>query len=476
MEVSQTSESSETHYDVAVIGGGPGGYAAALTGASAGLNVALVEMDKVGGTCLHRGCIPAKELLEAASRYRTIKESSEFGVNVSEPILDFSVTQERKAKVVDQLFKGLSGVLKNRKVTVIAGRARLIGKNSVEIAHLDGGPTIITADSIVLASGSSPRTIPGFELDNKFIMTSDEVLAMESLPPKVAVIGGGAIGCEFASMLNDLSCEVTILEVAPRLIPGCDADVAVALERSFKKRGISVKTGVSVSHHIPKDDETTVHYGDNQELSVNAIVVSVGRKPLSEDLVSDSVGVEIDERGFVKVDHLMRTTVSGVWAIGDLVNTPQLAHVGFAEARVAISDILGEKAAGVDYGKVPWCIYTHPEVAFVGLTEEGAKEKGIDVIVKKDPFGGNSRARIIGDTEGLVKVVALKNADGSAGKILGVHMIGPWVTEMLGSGYFAINWEATVEEVASLIQPHPTLSESFGETIIALTGRGLHVE
>ncbi|NNN22206.1 MAG: dihydrolipoyl dehydrogenase [Acidimicrobiales bacterium] len=474
--MSQTSESSETHYDVAVIGGGPGGYAAALSGASAGLNVALVEMDKVGGTCLHRGCIPAKELLETASRYRSIKESSDFGVSVSEPVLDFSVTQARKAKVVDQLFKGLSGVLKNRKVTVIAGRGRLVGKSSVEIALSEGGTSLISAESIILASGSSPRTIPGFELDNKFIMTSDEVLAMEALPPKVAVIGGGAIGCEFASMLSDLACEVTILEVAPRLIPGCDGDVATALERSFKKRGISVKTGVSVSHHSPKGDETTVHYGENQELLVNAIVVSVGRKPLSEDLVDEGVGVEIDERGFVKVDQLMRTSVPGIWAIGDLVNTPQLAHVGFAEARVAISDILGEKAAGVDYGKVPWCIYTHPEVAFVGLTEDGAKEKGIEVIVKKDPFGGNSRARIIGETEGLVKVVALKNPDGTAGKILGVHMIGPWVTEMLGSGYFAINWEATVDEVASLIQPHPTLSESFGETVIALTGRGLHVE
>jgi dihydrolipoamide dehydrogenase len=289
------------------------------------------------------------------------------------------------------------------------------------------------------------------------------------------VVGGGAIGCEFASMFADLGTQVTVLEVLPTLLTGCDEDVVNVVGRSFRKRGITVHTGVQVTGHTPGSNGTTVQFGDGQSVAVDAVVVSVGRRPSTEALLDAGAGVEVDERGFVVVDQNMRTAADGVFAVGDLVATPQLAHVGFAEGIVAVKTILGESPVPVDYGRVPWCIYCHPEVAFAGMTERAAREAGLDVVVKKDPFGGNSRARILGETDGLVKVVAERGPDGRAQRILGVHMVGPWVTELLGAGYLSVNWEATPDEVGQFIQPHPTLSEAFGETVLALTGRGLHV-
>jgi dihydrolipoamide dehydrogenase len=277
--------------------------------------------------------------------------------------------------------------------------------------------------------------------------------------------------------LLDLGSKVTILEALDSILTGCDDDIVRLVGRSFKKRGIDIVTGVKVEAHMPSQDGTftTVKAGD-KNYDVELIVVSVGRRPRTEGLVADGVGVHMDERGFVVADRYQRTGVPGVWAVGDLVaGTPQLAHVGFAEAIVAVKGMLGEPVVPVDNGKVPWAIYCHPEVAFCGLTEQQAKAAGIDVVTKKDPFGGNSRAQIIGDTEGLVKIVAEKRPDGTAGRILGVHMCGPWVTEQLSGGYLAVNWEAFPDEVAQFIQPHPSLSETFGETMLALTGRGLHL-
>jgi dihydrolipoamide dehydrogenase len=278
-------------------------------------------------------------------------------------------------------------------------------------------------------------------------------------------------------LLADLGAKVTVLEALDSILTGCDDDIIRLVARAFKKRGIEIVTGVQVEGHSPSADGTTtsVKAGD-QSYDVEAIVVSVGRRPRTEGLVADGVAVQIDERGFVVADEYQRTGEPGVWAVGDVVaGTPQLAHVGFAEAIVAVKGMLGEPAVPVDYGKVPWAIYCHPEVAFCGMTEAQAKAAGLAVVTKKDPFGGNSRAQIIGDTEGVVKIVAEQQPDGSAGRILGVHMAGPWVTEQLGAGYLAVNWEALPEEVAYFIQPHPSLSETFGETMMALTGRGLHV-
>jgi len=274
-----------------------------------------------------------------------------------------------------------------------------------------------------------------------------------------------------------MGCRVTVLEALPKILPGCDKDVADVVLRSFKKRGIEVRTGVSVHGHTPLADGsgTTVSFGEGESVEVEAVVVSVGRRPLSENLGLEGTRVSLDQRGFVEVDPYMRTGEPNVFAAGDLVNTPALAHVGFAEAVVVVDQILGEAVVPVDYTNVPWCIYCQPEVAFAGLSEEAAREAGFEVVTKKDPFGGNGRALIVGEPDGLVKVICEKLPDGSAGRILGVHMVGPWVTEQLGQGYLAVNWEATPKEVGQFIQPHPTLSENFGETVLALTGRGIHV-
>jgi dihydrolipoamide dehydrogenase len=275
-------------------------------------------------------------------------------------------------------------------------------------------------------------------------------------------------------MMSDLGTEVTILEYAPKILPGCDTDITKVVERSFAKRGIQIKTGVAVQSQVTNDDGVTVTYGDGETVTAETVVMSVGRRPASETLGLEQTGVKVDERGFIEVDEFCRTSVPGVWAVGDVVNTAQLAHVGFAEGILVITDILGEDAMPVDYGKVPWCIYCYPEVAFAGHSEESAKEAGFDVVVSKHRFTGNGRAMIVGETQGMVKIIAERQADGTGGRILGVHMVGPWVTEQLGQGYLAVNWEATVAEVAQFIQPHPTMSELFGESVLALTGRSLH--
>ena len=464
-------------FDVVVVGGGPGGYAAALYGAAAGLDVALVEKARLGGTCLHVGCIPAQELLETAAVYRTVGHAATFGIETSSPEIDFSVTQTRKQGVIDTLTSGLTGLLKHRKVTVYDGVGSVSSVGDTKTVSVSGGESgevEVRADNLIIAAGSVPRTIPGFDVDGTTIVTSDELLSIESLPDSAAIIGGGAIGIEFASMMADLGTTVTVLEAMPKIIPGVDADAAKVVTRSLKKRNVDIRTGVMVSGHEPAGDRTRVLFGERESVEVDLVVISIGRRPFADLLGLDAVGVPVDERGFVTVDENCRTAVPGVWAVGDVIATAQLAHVGFAEGMVAIRDILGEDPQPVDYVNVPWCIYCHPEVAFAGHTEESAVEAGFDVVTSSHRFAGNGRAMIVGETDGLVKVIAEKDADGRAGRILGVHMVGPWVTEQLGQGYLAINWEATVDEVASFIQPHPTMSELFGETVMALTGRGLH--
>jgi len=379
--------------------------------------------------------------------------------------------------VVDKLFKGLSGLLKGRKVTLLKGTGTLKAGRRVEVTDGEDAGRVVRGRNVVLAAGSVPHTLPGFDVDGRWVMTSDEFLDLKELPASVAVIGGGVIGCEFASLLADLGTKVTIVEALDTILTGCDDDIIRVVARSFKKRGIDIFTGAGVEGHTPAKDGTvtTVRAGE-QSWDVEAVVVSVGRRPRTEGLVADGVAVTIDERGFVVADEYQRTGEPGVWAVGDIVaGTPQLAHVGFAEAIVAVKGMLGEPVVPVDNSKVPWAIYCHPEVAFCGMTEAQATAAGLEVVTKKDPFGGNSRAQIIGDTEGVVKIIAERRPDGSAGRILGVHMVGPWVTEQLGAGYLAVNWEAFPDEVAQFIQPHPSLSETFGETVLALTGRGLHV-
>jgi len=462
-------------FDLVVIGGGPGGYSAALYGASAGLNVALVEKDALGGTCLNRGCIPAKAFLETAAVKRHVDHSSDFGIDTSGDVtVDFARTQKRKQGIVDGLVKGIGAMCKGRKVEVFNGVGSLGANRTVTVAMNDGSSATITGDAVMLASGSVPRLIPNFERGGP-ILTSDEVLDLDHVPPRVAVIGGGAIGCEFASTFADLGSDVTILEGLPKILPGLDSDVAKVVEKSFKKKKITILTGVMVNGHTPNDSGgTTVQFGDGESVEVDAVVVSVGRRPFADQLGLDGTSVVVDDRGFVVVDEYCRTGEPGVYAVGDLIATPQLAHVGYAEAILVVKHVLGESPMPVMYDRVPWAIYCHPEVAWAGPGEEEAKAAGHDVVVAKHPFKFNSRAQILGETEGLVKIIAKRRADGTAGQVLGVHMVGPWVTEQLSGGYLAVNWEASVDEVAEFIQPHPSLSELFGETALSLTGRNFN--
>ncbi|MGZ4712004.1 MAG: dihydrolipoyl dehydrogenase [Acidimicrobiia bacterium] len=457
------------HFDVVILGGGPGGYAAALYGASAGLNIAMVEEARVGGTCLHQGCIPAKELLQTAEVLRTVRGAKEFGIDAGQPTIDLATSLARKQQVVDRLTKGLEGLLKGRNVTVVPGTGTVVDAAAHYVRVSDG--TELVGNALILATGSAPRSIPGFDFDGERILSSDHVLASDTVPGRTAIIGGGAIGCEFASYLADVGSEVTVLEAMPSILPGVDPEVAKVVARAFKKRRISVETGVTVEGvDLGGVLTVRVHKGEAAaDLEVDAVIVSVGRSPRSAGIGLEGSGVAVDARGFVVVDDHLRTAVPGVYAVGDLVATPALAHVGFAEAIVAIRTILGEDVLPIAYDRVPWGIYCHPEVAFAGLTEQAALDRGHDGGTAVHRFVGNGRALIIGEPDGVVKIVSERD-----GPILGVHIAGPWATELIAEGYLAVNWEATADDLGALIHPHPTLSELFGESALALTGRSLH--
>lgn len=457
------------HFDVVILGGGPGGYAAALYGAAAGLQIALVEERRVGGTCLHQGCVPAKELLQTAEVLRTVAGAKEFGIDAGQPTLDLRTSQTRKQQVVDRLTRGLESLLKGRKVTIVSGTGSIVDASAHHLRVSDG--TELSGDALILAPGSQVRSLPGLDYDGSRILSSDHVLALDEVPGRVAIIGAGAIGCEFASLLADLGTTVTLLEALPRVLPVADAEISDGLARAFSNRGIDIHTGVRVTS-IEGTRELGVGYESSegsQTVIADKVIVSVGRDPRTQKIGLENSGVEIDDRGYIRVDDHLRTAVPGVYAVGDVVGTPPLAHVGFAEAIVAIKTILGEEAAPVAYDKVPWAIYCHPEVAYAGLTEQQARDRGLDVVTSVHRFAGNSRAVILGEADGLVKIVAERD-----GPIVGAHIVGPWATELITEGYLSVNWEATAAEVGALIHAHPTLSELFGESALALTGRTLH--
>ncbi|MEY4069094.1 MAG: dihydrolipoamide dehydrogenase, partial [Actinomycetota bacterium] len=395
------------------------------------------------------------------------------GIEASAPAVNFAVAQARKQTIVNGLVKGLTGLTKAKKVTYMLGTGSLGAARSVTVRATDGKTQTLSAANVILASGSVPRTIPGFTPGGA-VMTSDEVLALDKVPSRIAVIGGGAIGCEFASCFADLGANVTILEGLPKILPGLDPDVANVVVKSFKKKNIEIRTGVKVSGHTPNSSGgTVVHFGEGESLEVDAVVVSVGRRPYSDELGLGGTQVKVSDRGFVEVDAYCRTSEPNVYAVGDLIATPQLAHVAYAEAILAVKHMRGETALPVMYDRVPWAIYCHPEVAWAG-SEEEARAAGHDVVVAKHQFRANSRAMILGEPDGLVKIIAKKGRDGRAGQVLGVHMVGPWVTEQLSGGYLAVNWEASVDEIAEFIQPHPSLTELFGETVLSLTGRSIN--
>jgi len=461
--------------DFVVIGGGPAGYGAALTAANAGASVVLVDAGGLGGTCLQRGCIPAKYFLEAAAAFTQAKHAGRFGIDLGTPAIDFAVTQAGKGALVDSIATGLAKLLKIRQVRVIAGTGQLQADRSVTVASEEEQLTF-APKFVILATGSKPRALPALPVDQVRIVDSDGFLGLSELPERAIVVGAGAIGCEFASMLSDLGVTVSLVEGEDRILAGCDVDVSKVIHRSFTKRGISITTGVSVSGQNTSDQGVTVSLSSGETLEADLVVVAVGRVPVA-GVLGEGVDLELTASSAIVTGKQQQTSMDGVYAVGDLVaGRPQLAHVGFAEAQVAVLHALGRPLPEVNVDGVPWAIYCRPEVAFVGLTETQALERGYSIVTRREPLGGNSRAQIVGETEGLVKVICEATEDGSAGKILGVHLVGPWATEQLGHGELAVNLGLPVDAVASFLQPHPSLTEHYGETLLSLAGRGMHVK
>jgi dihydrolipoamide dehydrogenase len=457
-------------YDVAIIGGGPGGYAAALYAHNFGLSVALVEKDPaVGGTCLHRGCIPAKAWLQTAEVYATVAGAADFGVHASAPSLDWQAARERKDRVVHQLVSGLQGLLKKRAVEVIEGFGRLALPGAIEVTLSDGETRRVEARSIVVATGSVARTIPGYPIDGDRIVTSDHALDWPSQPGRVAIIGAGAIGAEFASLLTDVGSTVYLFEVLDQVVPGMEPEAARILDRALARRGVEIRTGTAVQPASITPGGVTVPF-EGGAVDADVVLVAVGRAPYTEGLGLEATRIAVD-RGFVEVDPAtMQTAEPGVYAVGDIVaGTPQLAHAGFAEAIAAVTHIATGSPAPVNPMAIPLVVYTHPEVASVGLTEARAREAGYDVVTTRHSFGGVGRAVIQGRAAGTVKIVAEKD-----GPILGATVAGPSAGELIHELMYAVGWEALPAEAAEFVHAHPTLSEAVGESLLSAAGRSLH--
>jgi len=454
---------ASTTFDVVILGGGSGGYACALRASELGLTVALIEKDKLGGTCLHRGCIPTKALLHAAEVADTARDSEQFGVRATLDGVDIGKVNSYKDGVVSRLYKGLQGLVKSRSITYVEGTGRLTAADTVEV---NGQP--IRGRRVVLATGSYARSLPGLEIGGR-VVTSDEALTMQSIPERVVVLGGGVIGVEFASVWRSFGAEVTVVEALPRLVPAEDESLSKGLERAFRKRGIAFKTGVSFSGVTQSDAGVVVSLESGETIEADLLLVAVGRGPNTADLGYESVGVNM-ERGFVLADERLRTNVPGVYAVGDIVPGLQLAHRGFQQGIFVAEEIAGLAPAVIDETGIPRVTYCEPEVASVGLTEEQARQiHGDDAIEKYEyNLGGNGKSQILATT-GFIKLVRRKD-----GPVLGVHMIGSRVGELIGEAQLIYNWEAYPAEVAALIHAHPTQNEALGEAHLALAGKPLH--
>ncbi len=449
-------------FDLVILGAGSGGYTAALRVAQLGLSVALIEKEKLGGTCLHKGCIPTKALLHAGEIADNTKHAAEFGVKAQFISMDMLAVNAYKDGVVSKLHKGLQGLVKSRNINFIEGHGKLVGKNQVEV-----NGTVYTGKNIILATGSYPKTLPGLEIDGKQIVTSEEAMSFDYVPKAVIVLGGGVIGCEFASVWNSFGSEVTIIEGLPRLVALEDESSSKQLERAFRKRGINFEVGVKFASAAKDKKGVTITLENGAKHTADVLLVAVGRGPVSANLGYEDQGITMD-RGYVMVDEKCRTNVPGIWAVGDLIPTLQLAHVGFAEGILVAEEIAGLNPRAINYDGVPRVTYSEPEVASVGLTTAVAKERGYDVVELTYDLAGNGKANIL-KTAGSIKLVAQKN-----GPVLGVHMVGSRVGELLAEGQLIYNWEADANDVASLIHAHPTLSEAMGEAHLALAGKPLH--
>lgn len=457
------ADSAAQEFDILVLGGGSGGYAAALRGVQLGKSVGLIEKGKLGGTCLHNGCIPTKALLHTAEIADGARDAEKYGVKATFESIDMEGVNKYKDDIVAGKFKGLQGLLKKKGVTVIEGKGKLDGKDTVDV---DG--TKYTGKNIILATGSYSKSLPGLEIKDR-VITSDEALQLDHVPKSVVVLGGGVIGCEFASVWKSFGVDVTIVEALPSLVPNEDDAIIKILERSFRKRGINFSTGVRFESVDQNDDGVKVKLEDGKTFDADLLLVAVGRGPVTDGLGYEEAGLTMD-RGFVIADERLHTGVGNIYAVGDIVPGLQLAHRGFQQGIFVAEEIGGENPAVIDESGIPRVTYSEPEIASVGLTEKAAKEKyGEDAVQTQEyNLAGNGKSSIIG-TGGLIKLVQEKD-----GPVVGVHMIGSRMGEQVGEAQLIVNWEAFPEEVAQLIHAHPTQNEALGEAHLALAGKPLH--
>lgn len=460
-------------FQVVVIGSGPGGYVAAIRAGMLGLKTAIVEKDPfLGGTCLHRGCIPTKALLHTAHLYDEFNHAGEHGLKAGKVEIDFPTAHKRKTGIVDRLANGVAFLMKKRKVEVLTGHGRIVDKNTVSVTS-GKGEEKIKVDHIIVATGSVPAALPHIKPDQKIILDSDGILVMETIPKSLAVIGAGAVGVEFASIFSSLGTKVTIIELLPHILPIEDEEISKTLERALKKKGIDIHTSSEVKavNTTAKGATLTVVSGGKEtEIKVERVLSSIGRAPVTGDVGLDTVGIATDKRGYLDVNEFMQTSTPNIYAIGDIVKTPWLAHVASAEGVLAVDHIAGKPAHPLDYDHMPNCTYCSPEVASVGLTEKKAKERGHSVKVGKFPFSAIGKAMIVGETDGFVKYVT----DEKYGEVLGVHIIGPKATELISEACLALGMEAMAEDIAKTVHPHPTLGETMMEAAHSVYGEAIH--
>ncbi len=464
-------------YKVIVIGAGPAGYVAAIRCAQLGMNTACVDKwinsankSSLGGTCLNVGCIPSKALLDSSHHYYFMeKEAKEHGIKSEGLTIDIAAMQARKNKIVKMLTGGIGGLFKKNKVVSLEGAARLISNTEVEIVANDGSTKTISADNIIIASGSVPTQIPVTPIDNEFIVDSTGALAFDAVPQRLGVIGAGAIGLELGSVWSRLGSQVTIFEALDEFLSVADRNIASAALKELKKQGLDIKLATQVTSATVANNEVTINYQDDQQLLVDKLIVAVGRKPYTDNLGIADIGIEIDERGFIKVDANRQTNVANIYAVGDVIGGPMLAHKGSEEAVMVAERLVGQKTE-MHYDTVPWVIYTHPEIAWVGKTEQQLKAENIEYKVGQFPFMASGRARAHGNTSGMIRIMA----DSQTDRILGVHIFGISASELIAEAVLAMEFEASSEDLARTIHAHPTLSEAMHEAALDVDGRVIH--